>query len=173
MADFSIAFERTMKNEGGFTLHTVPGDRGGMTYAGISRKYNPSWNGWVIVDRGDTGSEALISAVKSFYAVNYWGSIDGDKVDAQEVANVLYDFAVNAGVHTAVRLAQKVLDIPEDGVVGNQTITAINSVESGRFVTNYALAKIARYAAIVNHDRSQDKFLLGWVNRALRDVESV
>ena len=38
MADFEKAFNKTMMNEGGFMLHDVEGDRGGMTFAGISRK---------------------------------------------------------------------------------------------------------------------------------------
>jgi hypothetical protein len=36
------------------------------------------------------------------------------------------------------------------------------------FVASYALAKIARYRDIVMRDRSQIKFLLGWLNRALK-----
>nr|VFJ68710.1 MAG: Glycosyl hydrolase 108 [Candidatus Kentron sp. DK] len=43
MADFGQAFEKTMRNEGGFQLHTVRGDPGGMTYAGISRRHHPDW----------------------------------------------------------------------------------------------------------------------------------
>lgn len=172
MADFEIAFNRTMKSEGGYVLHTVPGDRGGMTYAGISRKYNPDWAGWVLIDAGNLDVVKLSDLVGDFYVEKYWDRIWGNEIDSQEIANVLFDFAVNAGVRTAVRLAQQVLNILADGVVGKQTVAAFNSVGSGEFVANYALAKIARYAAIVNRDRSQKKFLLGWVNRTLRDLES-
>jgi len=35
-------------------------------------------------------------------------------------------------------------------------------------VAYYALAKIARYRDIVTRDRSQMKFLLGWLNRTLK-----
>jgi hypothetical protein len=31
----------------------------------------------------------------------------------------------------------------------------------------FAIAKVARYASICNNDRSQNKFLLGWINRTL------
>ena len=41
MADFLPAFEQMIRDEGGYTLHTIPGDRGGQTYAGIARNFNP------------------------------------------------------------------------------------------------------------------------------------
>lgn len=41
MADFNPAFEAMIKDEGGYVLHNVEGDRGGMTYAGIARNMNP------------------------------------------------------------------------------------------------------------------------------------
>ena len=46
MADFLPAYEAMIRNEGGYVLHDVPGDRGGMTYAGIARNMNPQWPGW-------------------------------------------------------------------------------------------------------------------------------
>ena len=53
MADFLQAFESMIRNEGGYKLHSVEGDRGGMTYAGIARKRNPQWPGWAAIDRGE------------------------------------------------------------------------------------------------------------------------
>jgi lysozyme family protein len=41
MAEFQPACELMICNEGGYKLHTVPGDKGGMTYAGISRNNFP------------------------------------------------------------------------------------------------------------------------------------
>ena len=46
MAQFEPAFEQMMQDEGGYVLHEVPGDTGGMTYAGIARNKNPQWPGW-------------------------------------------------------------------------------------------------------------------------------
>ena len=48
MADFLISFKKTNINEGGFV--DDPSDSGGMTYAGVSRKWFPNWEGWKIVD---------------------------------------------------------------------------------------------------------------------------
>lgn len=173
MAAFSVAFNRTMKNEGGYVLHEVVGDRGGMTFAGIARKYNSSWAGWSLVDAGDRDSAALKKSVAEFYFNNYFNACGLKNIKSQAVANVVYDFAVNAGVRTAVHLVQQSVGVVADGIVGARTLAAINTVGSDEFIARYALAKVARYAAIVNRDRSQGKFLLGWINRTLRDLESL
>ena len=45
MADFQPAFEKMIRNEGGYTLHNVASDRGGQTFAGIARNFHPNWPG--------------------------------------------------------------------------------------------------------------------------------
>ena len=55
MAQFEPAFEQMIRDEGGYVLHEVPGDTGGMTYAGIARNKNPQWNGWALVDKKEFG----------------------------------------------------------------------------------------------------------------------
>jgi len=39
MANFEPCFEKVIKLEGGYKLHNVKGDKGGITYAGIARNY--------------------------------------------------------------------------------------------------------------------------------------
>lgn len=51
-AEFLTAFERMIRNEGGYVLHTVADDKGGMTYAGIARNRWPNWAGWSVIDAG-------------------------------------------------------------------------------------------------------------------------
>jgi lysozyme family protein len=170
MADFDLAFETTMKNEGGYLLHQVGNDRGGMTFAGISRKFWPDWPGWVFLDRGEWAEE-LEPMAKQFYRENFWQKIRGDEIRSQAVADSIYDFAVNSGVGTAVKVAQRILGIKDDGLVGRQTLNAITLwADPDKFLLRYALAKIDRYADICSHDPGQKQFLLGWVNRSLAGV---
>jgi lysozyme family protein len=86
------------------------------------------------------------------------------------VASAILDFAVNADVGTAVKLAQLVVGQTQDGALGSKTLAAINAADPEKFVPAYTLAKIARYCDIVNRDHTQEKFLLGWINRALKDA---
>lgn len=166
VADFLPAFETMIRNEGGYVLHTVEGDRGGMTYAGIARNMNPQWPGWVRIDNGDS---VPTSMVRDFYKQGYWDPIRGDQLTSQVIAQTIFDFHVNAGA-VARKLAQLVVGATPDGTFGDKTVAALNAYPDDKFVMAYALAKIARYRDIVNRDRSQGKFLLGWLNRTLSGV---
>ena len=166
MADFLPAYEAMIVNEGGYVLHTVAGDRGGMTYAGIARNMNPQWPGWVNIDNGDQVPAQL---VREFYKRNFWDNIRGDEIQHQAIAQSIFDFHVNTGRPARV-LAQVVAGVTPDGSFGPRTVQALNAYDPDRFVMAYALAKIARYRDIVTRDRSQAKFLLGWVSRTLQGV---
>jgi lysozyme family protein len=163
---FHAAYEATMLAEGGYILHNVKADRGGQTYAGIARKHWPKWRGWVDIDSGST-PEA--SDVRDFYKQNFWEPLNLDSLDPK-VAATIYDFGVNAGTGTAAKLAQLVAGATPDGRIGPVTLDKINAMDPDKFVLAFALAKIARYRDIVQRDRTQLKFLLGWVNRTLKGV---
>lgn len=167
MADFAPSFEKMIKNEGGFVLHNVTGDRGGLTYAGIARNFHPNWSGWRILDNGDTDNPQLTQMVSDFYKENFWDRVKGDGINNQEIAESIFDFSVNAGTSTASKLAQLVVDAIPDGKIGSKTLEKLNAMDSELFTLKYALAKIARYAEICKRNDSQKKFLLGWVNRTL------
>lgn len=170
MADFEPAFEAMICNEGGYKLHQVAGDRGGQTFAGIARNFHPEWPGWQLIDDQRLDDAELTERVRTFYKQRYWDKVKGDDIVHQRVAATLFDFAVNAGHRTAGKLAQLVVDATPDGIIGPKTLAKLNAVDEEDFVVRYALAKVARYAEIVNRDRGQGKFLLGWLNRTLKGV---
>lgn len=167
MADFFPAFERMIVNEGGYKLHTVAGDRGGQTYAGIARNRWPKWPGWRDIDAGDTPPAQL---VRAFYRTQFWTPLRLDEVNHQDVARNIFDFGVNAGTAVAAKLAQVVVGTTPDGRIGPKTLAAINDMDPELFVLRYTLAKVTRYRDIVERDRSQMKFLLGWINRTLKEA---
>lgn len=170
MADFEPAFEAMISNEGGYKLHHVAGDRGGQTYAGIARNFHDSWPGWRLIDDNHLDDIKLTELVRSFYKQHYWDKVKGDDIQHQRIAETLFDFAVNAGHRTAGKLAQVVVEATPDGIIGPKTLEKLNAAGEEDFVMRYALAKVARYAEIVNRDRGQGKFLLGWLNRTLKGV---
>lgn len=167
MADFVKAFDKMIVNEGGYVLHTVQGDTGGMTYAGIARNMNPQWSGWKAID---SGSMPDASEVRAFYKPLYWDAFKGDAVSSQKIAESIFDFGVNAGTGVSVKLAQEAAGALPDGAVGSKTRDAWNTIEERVFLERFALLKLKRYAAICNANRSQSKFLLGWLNRTLASI---
>jgi lysozyme family protein len=170
MATFGPAFDKMIRNEGGFKLTNIEGDRGGQTYAGIARNAHPDWSGWRFVDAGDLTQVELTQSVRDFYRREFWNRIGGDAITHQTIAETLFDFAVNAGSGTAAKLAQIVVGVVPDGGIGPRTLAALNGCDPELFALKYALAKVSRYAEICNRDRTQSKFLLGWINRTLKEL---
>lgn len=178
MAIFEISFEKTMAFEGGYVLHEVPGDRGGMTFAGIARNSWPDWAGWPLLDGGETSGPRIEAMVAKFYRSNFWGPIRGDQIRFQGVADMIYDFAVNAGVKTSVKIAQGIVGADPDGAMGPKTIAKLSEYARDEsterlFMAEFSLAKVYRYKDICMGDKrrkndtvkSNLKFLCGWINR--------
>jgi lysozyme family protein len=168
MADFLPAYERMIHNEGGYRLHTVKGDRGGMTYAGIARKRNPQWPGWSDIDAGATPPTDM---VRQFYRTNYWNKLSCDRITVQRVAENIFDFGVNAGVGVSAKLAQIAVGATPDGEIGPRTLAALNNMDKELFILRFAIAKVARYVQIITKDASQMKFIKGWLNRVIAEAK--
>lgn len=164
MAVFEIAYDKTLKAEGGYRLTNIKGDNGQQTYAGISRKFHPTWGGWAFIDRNEIPPTDL---VRGLYRVEFWEKVRGESIISQDIANNIYDFAVNTGVPIAIKLAQMVAAVQADGVLGPKSLMALNSIDGHAFKMAYALAKVARYRDIIKRKPGQKKFITGWLTRTL------
>lgn len=130
MAYFDKEFDKLILAEGRYV--NDPDDAGGETYLGISRKANPTWNGWVAIDYvkhnfGTFGignrlkrDTELTKKAKQLYKEKYWDVLDLDNVDNQKVAHELFDTAVNCGINTAIRIAQQTLELKVDGKITDE-----------------------------------------------------
>lgn len=135
MANFLIAFNRTEKNEGKDIWAKVDGDSGGETWSGISRKTNPSWSGWKILDQiknkkngQKISTPELEERKQSLYRTNYWNPIWGDEIKNQKVANDLYDTGVNCGVSMSIKLSERQFKMKETGRMSDELLNKLNSV---------------------------------------------
>jgi len=170
VAKLDLALEKVLKNEGGYVLHAVKGDTGGQTYAGIARNFHPTWLGWTFIDRRDFNLDALKPLVEEFYLYNFWQRVKGNDIVDQEVAESIFDFAVNASVRVASKLVQIIVGAKSDGIIGPMTIAKINEMDKDLFLAVFALAKIQRYVDLCNNSSRYRKFLLGWINRVMRGL---
>lgn len=171
MAQFDPAFQKMITNEGGYKLINVSGDSGGQTYAGIARNFHSNWKGWSYIDSNDLSNPQLQQSVESFYKTNFWITIQADNINSQKIAESIFDFGVNAGAVLSAKLAQGIVGAGVDGKIGPKTLAILNSYDEEKFVLKFALAKVSRYAQICNNNKTQSKFLLGWLNRTLHDLD--
>ncbi len=185
MADFKSAFQRLLPVEGGYVNN--PRDNGGETYKGISRKFWPQWEGWKIIDAlkrepGFPGNLAnhqdLKELIAKFYYENFWLRINGDKIIVQEIADELFDTAVNMGVNVSIEFVQTALnllnrnqknykDIAIDGILGKETIKLLNEfVEVEILLRAINALQASRYIKICELHPDQEEFFRGWLKRA-------
>lgn len=138
MANFTIALKKVLKNEGGYANN--PNDAGGETYKGISRKNHSTWTGWVSIDQikkaHPKGFKTILEhtpelqdKVKEFYKRRFWDELCLDSCGNQELANQAFDMAVNAGIKAGVKILQKVIGVPADGILGSVTKQAIAKIK--------------------------------------------
>jgi len=189
MADFITSYQKTSILEGIYS--NDPHDRGGETYKGISRKFFPNWEGWIILDSmndKNKKNDQLQSLVTSFYHNEFWSFLKCEKFE-QAIADELFDTAVNQGKITAAKYLQKSLnllnnnqrhykDILIDGKIGNVTINVYirymntssfpgRSKEKNINVLLKALngLQFERYKDIVERSPDQEIYFYGWLQR--------
>jgi lysozyme family protein len=187
MANFNLAFEKTMGNEGGYT--NDPTDKGGETYKGISRKYEPDWEGWTIIEdfknkpnfpKNLVTSNELQDLVKKVYKEKYWNINKLDSFPNQAVAEEMFDTGVNMGTKRAATYLQiglnclnknQVLygDIDEDGKIGPATLyaltTLLNKESSETLLKIMNVLQGNHYIEYMRQDAEQEKFARGWFSR--------
>lgn len=163
---FKEALRVLVKHEGGYV--NDPRDHGGETYRGISRKFYPKWNGWKIVDMSDKdsldGNLDLMEEVADFYYTYYWFKLKCDNIEDEFIAQMLFNFAVNMGKRTIIKKVQRILQVKQDGLIGQITIGALNRMNTNEFVYHFLLEIIEFYIQI---GKKQPHYLVGWLNRAI------
>lgn len=174
MAKFFPAFERTLVHEGGW-VHD-PQDPGGETFYGISRKHHPNWAGWKAVDTlkelgklHDPLSPSMKSALENFYDAEFWIPLCLDRFPSvyQELAEQVFDFAVNAGKHRAGMTLQNCVNhfaegdlLKVDGIIGPKTIWELTEILPQLLVVEYKRRRIAYYKSL-----NKPRFEAGWIRR--------
>ena len=158
MANFENAFRLVIENEGG--LVDDPNDSGNLTKYGISQKAYP--NEYI--------ETLTIDRAKFLYKRDYWDKIKGDNLYNQSIAELIFDTAVNLGVIPAITLAQRTVMIKDDGIVGPNTIAALNAQNATPFMNAFALRKIEYYIKIIKKKPSQLRYAVGWIDRTLKMV---
>ncbi len=110
MADFNLYFPRLIKKEGGFVKH--PSDPGGATNMGITignwKAYGKDKDNDGDIDENDL-KFITKQDVMDFYRKRFWNRMSLDLIRNQDVAEIVFDHAVNAGISRAVKMLQFIL----------------------------------------------------------------
>lgn len=158
--NFPEALAHTLQFEGGWSNN--PNDPGGATMKGITqRTYNQYLGRQASQDELRNISDAQIADV---YRKDYWDPIAGNELpDGLDFA--VFDMAVNAGPQEAIRLLQRLVGVPADGVMGPATLAAVKEAVAAdgtqHLINAYTEARQSYYRQLPNYVHFGD----GWGKR--------
>lgn len=156
MANYPELFEKCieviLRHEGGYVNH--PADPGGETNMGIAKKFYPDLD-----IKNLTREEAI-----EIYYHDYWQRLNLTGIRSRSAVLEIFDMGVNAGLRTAVKLAQKLTGAFADGVIGEETVEKINSFPAD-FTELYKARRKIHYIELARRKPVLSVFLKGWLNR--------
>jgi len=172
MADFDKAYQKTVVgNEGGY--RNVSWDA--ETYRGINRNAHPNWGGWPVLDARKPIAPGRIFAdleptVQSFYRDNFWNKMMGAYIVSQPIANLIFDYFVQSGSYAIKKVQQAInlvlpVAIDDDGIVGNQTLSAINGANEAKLYNTILDVRKEHYTRLLDEGVFSQNDWQGILNR--------
>ena len=159
IAKFILSFE------GGFVNDPV--DRGGATNKGVTiatwrmHGYDKDGDGDIDVD-----DLKLISDADAIEVMRrcFWKRWRADEIKSQNLANILVDWIWCSGT-PSITITQAMLGLKADGIVGKNTLAALNRQDPQVFFNRLKARRKQFYERIVEKRPSQVRFLKGWLRR--------
>ncbi len=168
MANFDEALAFVLRNEDPHLSGVVTEDSGGRTRFGIAERFHPNLGH----DFYAGPPEAALRTAREIYRYEYWKPICGDDIEDQRVADKLLDMSVNMGARQAIVLCQRALNgsttftLDEDGVLGEQTLAAINQCDPDLLLIHLRESSEDFYQQLSAKRPSSRQYLRGWLARA-------
>ena len=126
-------------NDNTQVLHKNKGELG-LTFWGIYQTAHPTLKIWNTINQylkiepdfkklgqALVNNNEIMKDVEDFYKIHFWDKMKLDLVSSEHKQLELLCFAIVAGVPTCIRKLQQLLNTKVDGIIGNQTINALNA----------------------------------------------
>lgn len=167
-----------INHEGGYV--NDPDDRGGATKYGITQHTLDFYNEVEQdLDMAADVKNLTVPQAKRIYWTFYWNKYYDD-IEDEKFAFKIFDLGINVGKNRAVKKLQLALvrhaesgnKITVDGIFGPKTLAALNDPPIETIYQIYISTMEHYYNAIVAKDRTQKKFLKGWLKRLEREYRA-
>ncbi len=168
MDSFDQCFAVVLGSEAGYSDN--PNDPGNWTEGRVGRgickgtKFGISASAYPTLDIPTLDQDQA----KTLYRRDYWEHISGDSLPPP-LALLVFDAAVNSGVHRSVIWLQEALSVAADGVVGPATLAAIEPATHGSGGgINLCSEYLSRRLLFMTGLPSWNYFGAGWARRLFR-----
>lgn len=160
MSTFEDAIGPLLKHEGSAY---VPEDHGrGASKWGITlatyREYHPDATNDDIAAIGPEPATA-------FYRTAFWDRNHFELIGDQALATKLLDLSVNMGGATAVKLLQRTIGVPADGILGSRTANAVASHPASVVLAGLRTTAAQYYQDLAQRRPEWAPCLRGWIAR--------
>lgn len=155
------------KWEGGFV--NDPSDPGGATNKGVTittwKKTGYDKNKDGVIDVDDLELITHQDMLEVVLRPHFWNPWQADRILNQSIANIVVDWAWHSGMGT-VMLVQKILGVKADGIVGEQTLNAINTYQNqNELFMKIKMSRSFYIKCICNKRPELRCYKKGWLNR--------
>ena len=164
MANSSKLVPFILQWEGGFV--NDPDDLGGATNKGITidtfteYKKRKGQKAPTVTDLKNISDAEWRDVFKSLY----WDRWKADEIKSQAVANILVDWVWASGSH-GIKRSQRLLGMKADGIVGKQTIAALNAMDAATLFKMIKDDRAKFIDEICKARPKNEKYRKGWMNR--------
>lgn len=156
MADFKIAFKKTVGNEGDYDNHSddrgnwntgvigvgvLAGTKYGITCWEVGEFLKRPMKSYTYVNSNKqetkvSGYQVSADDVKNFslenaqaiYKKKYWDIMRGDEINDQDYANTIFDFGVNTGISNGIGKWQSTIGVPATKKMDEVTLKKTNEL---------------------------------------------
>lgn len=159
--DDAFILSDILKQEGG--LVDDPADPGGITNFGITVETLTEYY-------GHPATPEMVKGLTADVAMQIYQSLYINRPGFGQIQNdtlrwLVVDTAVNNGRGRTIRWLQAAVNVPEDGIFGEQSLAAVNMYPKTAY---YLLiqTRIVKYGELVEQNHVLVKFVAGWLKRA-------
>lgn len=157
--NISQAIDNLIRREGGDKVTDDVDDSGGYTKFGISR------SAWPDIDIPNL----TLDDARKLYYERYF-VVPKLHLLPLEYAEPVFDLGVHAGPAQAIRLMQRAAGVKADGVIGPETIVAVQKLPVAGFRKAFTVERLLFYVQTIVARPANVKFARGWTRRALEFI---
>lgn len=155
--NFDEAFDHLMESEGGYSNN--PTDPGGETMWGITAR--------VARQAGYVGpmKDLPKDMAKTIARNRYWMVVRADELP-EGVRFDIFDTCYNSGEKQAIKLLQRAVGVPDDGVIGPQTLNALRAQKPASVAMRFNAERIEFLTVLP----TWGSFGKGWARRVAKNL---